>query len=347
MSPHFELSASRLRATFLSLLFVFCVASQPCQAEILREDNNSFSRELKLPIITWADASSKTKALVLALHGMTMHAGTFDALARQLVSEGYLVVALDMRGFGHWMEGTSDIPADKAVNYERSQVDLVNLLTLLRQNYPSLPLFCLGESLGADEILRAAASQPQLMDGLILSSPGIRRRSFISKHTICKFPLICTNPCRQLDISQFMKYWASEDPKIIEGMLEDPLVRRRMSSAELLKSKSFLQSTLKYVDKVPAHLPVLIIQGDGDRILKSNAVVLLLQRLKSKDQMVRWFHERGHILLETAHVQPDTVDTVRTWLSQHTDSVVHLKAAQARGSLAAEANCPHVIPEAR
>ncbi len=69
-------------------------------------------------------------------------------------------------------------------------------------------------------------------------------------------------------------------------------------------------------------MPVLIIQGSNDRVVKSNAVVQLLSSLKSQDQTVRWFSNRGHLLLETDFVQPDTMLIVTGWLREHaTESI--------------------------
>jgi hypothetical protein len=52
-------------------------------------------------------------------------------------------------------------------------------------------------------------------------------------------------------------------------------------------------------------------------VVKSNAVVQLLNNLKSKDQTVRWFKNRGHVLLETAYIRPDTLTIVTGWLKEH------------------------------
>ena len=65
-------------------------------------------------------------------------------------------------------------------------------------------------------------------------------------------------------------------------------------------------------------MPVLIIQGDQDRMLKCNGVVTLISRLKSTDQTVRWFSGIGHILIETDHILPETIMTLRSWLMEKT-----------------------------
>ncbi len=293
----------------------------PSHAEVVRQDDTELGEQLKIPVTVWSDPSKKPKAVIVAIHGMVMHGGTFDVLANHLVPQGFFVAAPDLRGYGRWQVGAPSRTADPAIDYEQSQADIVALLKQLNKRFPNLPLFCIGESIGADQAIRAAAAAPEIIDGLVLSSPAIKRRRMLSKQMMTDMAIFATNPRRQMDLTPYIRRCASEDPKVVEAMLDDPLVRKHLSTGELIKSASFMRDTLKHVKLVPDKVPVLVIQGDGDRLLKSNAVVLLLTRLKSRDQVVRWFHERGHILLETSLVKADTVRTVQGWLIQHAKSL--------------------------
>jgi esterase/lipase len=75
-------------------------------------------------------------------------------------------------------------------------------------------------------------------------------------------------------------------------------------------------------------MPVLVIQGSKDRMVCSNAVMLLLQKMHSQDQTVRWFSDRGHLLLETSYVRPETLDTLNDWLDGHMKKNPIAKTAQ-------------------
>ena len=81
-----------------------------------------------------------------------------------------------------------------------------------------------------------------------------------------------------------------------------------------------MRKTGSYVSEIPNNKPVLVIQGGADRCIKASAVMVLLANLQSTDQTVKWFHERGHILLETAFIKPDTMAAVVNWLNAHTES---------------------------
>lgn len=308
-------------ASAVAVISLNLLVAQRSGAEVIRQDDTELGEQLKIPLTVWSDPTTKPKAVIVAIHGMVMHGGTFDVLANRLVPQGFLVAAPDLRGYGRWQVGASSHTANLSIDYEQSQADIVSLLKQLKEQFPNLPLFCVGESIGADQAIRAAAAAPEIIDGLVLSSPAIKRRRMMSKQMMTDMAIFATNPRRQMDLTPYIKRCASEDPKVVEAMLDDPLVRKHLSTGELVKSAAFMRSTLKHVKLVPDKVPVLVIQGDGDRLLKSNAVVLLLTRLKSRDQVVRWFHERGHILLETSLVKADTVRTVQGWLIQHTKSL--------------------------
>jgi alpha-beta hydrolase superfamily lysophospholipase len=123
-------------------------------------------------------------------------------------------------------------------------------------------------------------------------------------------------PTKQVDIVRYMKQFASDDPKIVEGVLKDPLVRKHMSGLDFYRTAAMCRPALSYAKKVPENVPILVMQGSRDRMVRAQAVIKLLEQLKSTDQTVRWFPERGHLLIETLYVRPDTLEVVNNWLLQ-------------------------------
>ncbi|MDR3612329.1 MAG: alpha/beta fold hydrolase [Candidatus Obscuribacterales bacterium] len=276
------------------------------------------------PTIVWQSSSTKPRAVIVTLHGLIMHGGVFDSIARRLVNQGYIVAAPDMRGYGRWRKGKE--PCE--VSYDDTFDDILGLVKKLKTQYPDLPLFCVGESLGADMSMRVASTEPGLVDGLVLSSPAIKHRSYLGP-LVANMPLLIAKPGKQIDLIPYIRKFASEDPRIIDGALNDPLVRKRLSASELVRSVSVFKASLNYAKLIPASIPILVMQGSSDRVVKSNAVVSLLGCLKSTDQTVRWFNARGHLLLETDYVYPDTMQIVTGWLKEHVDESIAMKEAQA------------------
>ena len=287
-------------------------------AETVRNDESAVSCELDLPLYEWSDPMIKPKAMVVAIHGMAMHGGSFDALGKSLAAQGFFVVAPDLRGYGRCYRVSNRYPEKANLSYQKSFDDLVRLTEKLRSNHPDLPVFIIGESLGAALALQLAGRRPDLISGLVLSSPAIKRRLIMLPKTFLQAPVLVANPGRQLDLKPYIKYCASDDPRVVQEIMDDPLSRKTMSTRELLASLAAMKATLPYIKEIPPSIPVLIIQGSADRALKANAVVILLSRLKSTDQTVKWFPHRGHVLIETAFLRPPTLEVVEGWLLQHT-----------------------------
>lgn len=276
---------------------------------------------LNMPIYHWAP-KGPAKGVILALHGLVMHGQAYDELGKTLAEKGFLVYASDMRGYGRL---TKDYPHEfcsakdckQKIHYGKSTEDLIKLADKLKQAHPNMPLYIIGESMGADMAIRIASARPNLADGLVLSSPAIRAHHFVDSTTVRNVPAIMANFTRQLDLMPYVKKYASGDPEIVAELSKDPMLRRKMSTTELILSRNSINQTLNYVPNLSANKPVLVLQAKDDRCVRADAVVLLMSRLKSQDQQVRWFESRGHILIETAHIRPDTMETIVGWLDNH------------------------------
>ncbi|MGH9550264.1 MAG: alpha/beta fold hydrolase, partial [Terriglobales bacterium] len=275
-------STSRRLAMVMSLSLTTALGAFTCTpspAAVVRDNTTPIVEGV--PTNCWQDTARKPKAVVIALHGLVMHGGVFDTIARHLASEGMIVIAPDMRGFGRWIAAGTALDGDAEqpqLDYDRSFKDLSAIVRSTKERYPNLPTFCMGESLGAVIALRAAGEMGDSIDGIILSSPAIKHHSFVKEIAEQAGPFIA-NPFRHVNLIPYIKKFASEDPKIVQGALDDPLVRKRMTALELLKSANAIKPALGYADRVPSNMPVLIIQGNKDRMVKSNAVVLCLTHL--------------------------------------------------------------------
>jgi alpha-beta hydrolase superfamily lysophospholipase len=299
-----------------------------------------------IPLSSWRDEAVKPRAVAVCVHGLVMHGRVYERVANSLAEHGFVVYAQDLRGYGRWQEKSYKVlcgderiadpnfrdqsiiaaePSVRAddgsksaeVNYDKSFEDLKSLVEGARHEHPNLPVFLIGESLGAGLSIHAAKAMPGMVDGLVLSSPALKRRLVINTDVVKDYSTIVTNPRKQCDLSPFIKKLSSEDPRIVAEEMADPYVRKHMACKDMVNTFSLIKGNLDYAKGVPAEVPVLVIQGDRDRILKQNAVVLLLERLQCKDQTVRWLPGKGHVLIETALIEPTTLGTIQTWLSEH------------------------------
>lgn len=291
------------------------------------EEDPALSNKLGMPIYHWLPQAYRPRGVVIAIHGVAMHGRSYSGIATTLSAVGYEVYSTDLRGYGASMltkdGGTATVSTAERIklDYHKSSEDLVALAQHVRADRPGLPIFLLGESLGASMAIRVAALHPELADGLILSAPAVRHRSLIDSKMLWKAGLMATFPALQCSMVPFMRRYANGDPEITDELAHDPLLRRTMSGVQVVQSCAAVRPTLNLAKQISPSTPVLILQGSDDRCVKANAVVLLIDRIRSEDQTVRWFHHRGHILLETAHVKPDTMHTLCSWLDERSGAL--------------------------
>ena len=122
----------------------------------------------KIPCIRWIDEAAEPRAVLLCIHGLGLHKGTYEDFGREMAKKGLITYAIDMRGFGSW------IPKQKnaLIDFDGSLVDIKRALTEIRKAHPGLPLIMLGESMGGGIGIHATALYPDLIDGLISSVPS-------------------------------------------------------------------------------------------------------------------------------------------------------------------------------
>lgn len=119
------------------------------------------------PSTTWRPPAAP-RAVVLALHGFNDHHTAFAEFGAWAAGQGVLVEAYDQRGFGanpdrgYW-PGTAALVDDVRAAVRR-----------LRAEHPGVPLYVLGESMGA-AIATLALTGPDApaADGVVLSAPAV------------------------------------------------------------------------------------------------------------------------------------------------------------------------------
>lgn len=301
-------------------LFCFSPYKAIASETVVRQDDCPLGRALNLPLYTWRDPQVAPKAVIVTIHGVTLHGAVFDKLNASLAQEGYLVVSPDLRGFGRWYLGEANFVADGSVSFFKVRADLIRLLANLNNQYGDKPLFIIGESLGANLALWLASACPQYMDGAIVSSPCVKRRLDLCPTLVVDTFKAAASPHRQVPTTPYARRFLSEDPRIVESYLNDPMIRKTMNIYESLQSFHTAKTSLWFVDQIPANIPILVVEGTKDKMFDSKQIVPLLNKMKVSDKNVCWLKGKGHIHLETPHVSDQLVKTISIWLSDHTAS---------------------------
>jgi pimeloyl-ACP methyl ester carboxylesterase len=100
-------------------------------------------------------------------------------------------------------------------------------------------------------------------------------------------------------------------------MLEDPLDRKKMSGREIFGTLWFIGRTPLALKHIKRDLPVLVVQGGRDGIVRPCSVPPLLKQVKSSEKKMVVFPKYGHVLVGTNYIKPDVQSTIDTWLDTH------------------------------
>jgi acylglycerol lipase len=289
--------------------------------------DGDLSKEIHLPTHEWYTVKDRPDGMILAVHGLSLHGMSFDILARAFAADNalgaYYVVAPDMRGFGRNRTGHDfcegkDCKAQ--VNYEKTVDDLAKLAGLMKAKYPGVPLYLMGESLGATVCLAVAAKVPQYVDGLVLSGTAVMKNSlmFDEPGTVLATSESLFDPKHRVNIRTFIDKLVSDEPGIAQEMENDPLIPKKLRLGELLQTARFTGKTISYAKRVAPNTPVLILQGGKDKCVVPSAAIKLAANLRTSDQSMRWLYAHGHLLLETSYVSPEALDAMTIWFTAHT-----------------------------
>lgn len=285
------------------------------QGHVVFEDRPLWTEQLPYPVYWWNSQGMTTRAIVVLIHGFAMHAHMYDRLAEYLAERGFAVAAIDMRGYGERRQGPSGCTKqDHTIDYNKSLSDLELLLTQARENNPNLPIFIVGESLGASMTIRLAARRPDIA-GIVLSSPALLLKKSVA---VKNFPCVLVHlgvPNGSLNLSHCITKLVADEPQVRSEAAADSLIRRKFPMRDVWKTLRFMHQTISFCPSVPPNVPAYIIETSNDTLLSERGAYKIFRALSSENKKLDVFDEKAHVLLETRYVRPDVLESVYRWLT--------------------------------
>ncbi|KAM7125862.1 monoglyceride lipase isoform 6-T7 [Molossus nigricans] len=223
------------------------------------------------------------KALVFVSHGAGEHCGRYDELAQMLVGLELLVFAHDHVGHGQ-SEGERMVVSDFHIFVR----DVLQHVDVVQKDYPGLPVFLLGHSMGGAIAILTAAERPGHFSGMVLISP-----------------LVLANP---ESATTFKVDLYNTDPLICRAGL------KVCFGIQLLNAVSRVERALPKLT-----LPFLLLQGSADRLCDSKGAYLLMESAKSQDKTLKIYEGAYHVLhKELPEVTNSVFHEINMWVSQRT-----------------------------
>jgi acylglycerol lipase len=263
---------------------------------------------LRLFARRYPNAGPAAAEIVLA-HGFGEHSGRYKALVEHLTAQHYAVTVYDHRG-----HGKSEGLKGHVERFSDYVDDLDLLISRARTQGQSRRLFIIGHSMGGLIALGYAAAHAGRVDGMVISAPllGVAAPIPPAKLMIGRIAARWMPHLRLhngLDPSHL-----SRSPEVAPAYTADPLVNFRVSARWFAEATRAMNEVMEAAPRI--RLPMLILQGNDDRIASPGTTGQFIGRLGSSDKEFGLYPGLYHELFNEPE-KYEIYDRVSRWLEEH------------------------------
>ncbi len=288
----------------------------------------------RLPYRMWQPpAGVPTRAVALALHGMSDSRDAWEIAAPAFAAGGVALVAPDQRGFGATAErgiwpGTAALVDDAGT-----------MLRTVAARFPGVPLFGIGESMGAAVLMVLDANRPATLGatslaGVALTAPAVWGRATMAVPLrVGLFAVSHTLPDLEM---------AGGPGQIRASDNNDAL--RRLSRDRLTLHRTRLDAVRGLVDLMDAALaaaphltpPALLLYGGKDELVPKASMTVAWRSLAAGSRTA--FYPGGYHLLLRDKGRATPIADVLAWMDNPLAPLPSGADYVARGWLAAQSD---------
>lgn len=249
------------------------------------------------------DAEDADRTLVI-VHGVGEHSGRYEHFVRSAVARGWCVLAGDLQGHGQ-----SDGVPTHLDDFDQYLADLDAIWSRFEIDPQRTALY--GHSMGGLVCARYAETRPRSSAALVLSSPllGFAIRVPPLKKT---FGRVCLSLAPRFRFrSRIPESHITRNLEALQARSRDPLSNRTVTAGWYFRVLDALYDVWQEADRI--QVPLLVLQGDADRIVNPEAPLGWLARVGSRDKSLRLLAGHLHELINEPGWQ-GTVAGVLDWL---------------------------------
>ncbi len=284
------------------------------------------------------DLRESVKGLVQIVHGMGEHSLRYEHFAKVLTDNGYATYSIDHRGHGITGKSTNTLGYLGNDGFESLVANVDQLFTEMNEEFPQLPMYLFGHSMGSFVAQRYIELHGERLSGVILSGSngrvnsmvnfGIFLSSRIAKRRGEQFQ---SNMLNQLSFGSYNKRfqpnrtdfdWLSKDVAEVDKYIQDPLCGAILSAGSF---RDFLKG-LKAIHKpqalrnIPKQLPIYILSGDKDPVGEFGKGVIALVNLYKNYSIAnveyKLYPNSRHEILNEA-IRDEVLQDIVAWFAQH------------------------------
>lgn len=263
------------------------------------------------------------RAVIQLVHGMAEHIDRYDGAARALAQAGFAVVGHTHLGHGPKAELHGWF-AEKD-GWQCLIDDVHRLRMATQQQFPGVPYFILGHSMGSFVTRCYIMQHGGGLAGVMLSGTGFFAKPVaLAGQAVAN--LVCLfggekKPSKLIDRIAFGsggKDWLTRDAAVVEDYLADPHCGFVFTGGAYRDFLTGLNS-LSRIHDVPADLPIYFFSGDADPVGKGDGVNKSAQQLRQagvRQVEVKLYHQGRHEMLNEIN-REEVYQDVIAWVEKH------------------------------
>lgn len=231
------------------------------------------------------DIPQQPRGIFIFVHGVCEHCGRYQYLTEKFNGFGYGVYRYDLRGHGQsegrrgFVPACLDFAADTHLLVQKAQED-----------FPALPVFMLGHSMGAFITLTYGIQHPDTLAGQILSGAPAIELPLKDVQLLKKLPVGLLG---RLQVGNKLGAVVSRDPLVVKAYGEDPLNLKK--STVHMASEMFIKGPKWLAENIEGYrYPCLILHGGEDKIVTPEASRWLFGHIGSQDKEMKIYDGLYH-----------------------------------------------------
>lgn len=283
------------------------------------------------------DPDGTPRGVVQLAHGIAEHIGRYDDFAAFLADNGFVVVGNDHLGHGKSINDKSELGyfADNG-GWELAVGDMRKLYEMTREEFPTLPYFLFGHSMGSfltrtyliryrsgltDSILCGTGQQPSAMirAGKLLAQREIRRNGPKSRSEKLN-DMAFGGYNEAFAPTRTLSDWISRDEEQVDHYVEDPLCGYMPTASlfrDMLQGLSYI-GRVPYMKRMKDNLPIFFISGAKDPVGEHGRgvvrVYLRFIEAGMTDVTLKLYHECRHEILNELN-RKDVYRDILSWIN--------------------------------
>ena len=252
------------------------------------------------------------RARLVVAHGLGEHSGRYGNVVNRLLPVNYSIWIPDHRGHGQ-----SGGKRGHVLNFEQYLLDLRLVVEMVRAGLPEgRRVFLLGHSMGGLIALYFAQQNPDLIDGVIASSPGLGMvikvpavKNVLGQVMSFIWPgLLFGN---ELDATKI-----SRDESVVNAYQNDPLVHDRVSARWFTEMLSTMEEVNRQASRI--QIPVLMQVAGDDHLVSAQSSQQFFEKLTVTDKTLYMYDGLYHeVYNELDEQRQKVLSDLEAWLENH------------------------------